>query len=108
MANNDWLEALHNAQPKHLEYLDVLLANKARLNVALCYGCGQVYTRTEIAKAIWPIRTNCRCTCGYEYTEKPYRPLTLWEIITRDKDSGLGDGVNPAALLRAMYEVLYG
>lgn len=104
-----WIEQFATPQPKHLEYLDMLMANKDRLNVAACYGCGKVYTRSEIARTIWPERTAFACGCGYIYNVKPYRPLTFWEMVGLDKQTGaqLG-GVDVAAVVRALYEVLYG
>ncbi len=111
MPNNDYLEALHNATPKHLEYLDALMANKDRLNVAACYGCGKVYTRDQMAYQLkgWHEFECTNVDCEYEYNAPNRRPLTFWEIIALDKQTGdQHNGVNVAAVVRALYEVLYG
>jgi hypothetical protein len=46
---------------------------------AICPGCGQIYTREDLAHLL-KTKGYYRCTCDYEHGEKPFRPLTIREI----------------------------
>ena len=79
-----------------------------RLDVAVCPGCGCVYSRADLARHLRARRYFACPACRYEYNNPGSpRPLTIGEMAA-GKTEGLSDGVNVPALVCAVLQIVGG
>ncbi len=55
---------------------------RTALSVAVCAGCGRVWTRAQMAARMHADpEALFRCDCEFEWNDAPFRPLTIQEIL---------------------------